>query len=244
MGLSTVTEPSIANEALGVAPDAEVCCYEELGLMPFASAWALQRQVVSQRKDGRISDRLLFVEHPHVITLGRNAKEENLLLAKENLQRLGIDLQETNRGGDVTYHGPGQVIAYPVMDLRPWKRDVVAYVRALEQVMIDAVAEFGVDAGRIAGATGVWAGGAKIGAIGVHISRWVTSHGLALNVSPDMRCFGYIVPCGLHKPVTSLQRLLGRAPNRDAVVSALVRSFGRVFGRTMKPAVNRTVRTI
>ena len=228
--------------------DAPVCCYEDLGRLPFAQAWELQRNVAAQRKEGRISDRLLFVEHPHVITLGRNAQEQHLLLPKENLERLGIDFEETNRGGDVTYHGPGQIVAYPIIDLREWKRDVVAYVRALERVMIDAVAEFGVEAGTVKGATGIWAGEAKAGAIGVHISRWVTSHGFALNVSTDMRYFGYIVPCGLHKPVTSLERLLGHAPERDAVISALVRSFGRVFGRTMeplagRPLANRTVRT-
>ncbi len=248
MGVSTVTDSEagleavglVGNGAAGIAPgrDAPGCCYEDLGRMSFAAAWDLQRDVAAQRKEGRISDRLLFVEHPHVITLGRNAQQQNLLLPRESLERLGIELHETNRGGDVTYHGPGQIVAYPILDLREWKRDVGAYVRALEQVMIDAVAEFGVGAGRVEGATGAWAGEAKLGAIGVHISRWVTSHGFALNVSPDMRYFGYIVPCGLHKPVTSMERLLGRAPERDVVMSALVRSFGRVFGRTMEPVVS------
>ncbi len=248
MGVSTIPESGTAHQAVDVmlnAPgrDAPVCCYEDFGQMPFAAAWELQRDVAAQRKEGRISDRLLFVEHPHVITLGRNAQQQNLLLPRKSLERLGIDFEETNRGGDVTYHGPGQIVAYPILDLREWKRDVGAYVRALEQVMIDAVAQFGVGAGRVEGATGAWAGEAKLGAIGVHISRWVTSHGFALNLSPDMRYFGYIVPCGLHKPVTSMERILGRAPERDAVISALVRSFGRVFGRTMEPVVNRAVRT-
>ena len=204
--------------------------------MPYAPAWDLQRDVAARRKAGQTTDRLLFVEHQHVISLGRNTQQQNLLLPWEALERLGIDFQETNRGGDVTYHGPGQIVAYPILDLRQWKRDVVAYVRALEQVMIGAMAEFGIVARRVEGATGVWVGDAKLGAIGVHISRWVTSHGFALNVSTDMRYFGYIVPCGLHKPVTSMERLLGRAPGREDVISALVRSFGRVFNRNMEPA--------
>ena len=235
MGLSTVTEPSVANEALDVARGAPVCCYEDLGQMPYAPAWDLQRDVAARRKAGQTTDRLLFVEHPHVISFGRNTQQRNLLLGREALERLGIDFQETNRGGDVTYHGPGQIVAYSILDLRQWKRDVVAYVRALEQVMIGAMAEFGIVARTVEGATGVWAGDAKLGAIGVHISRWVTSHGFALNVSTDMRYFGYIVPCGLHKPVTSMERLLGRAPAREDVISALVRSFAHVFHRNMEP---------
>ncbi len=219
-----------------MARDAPLCCYEDLGRTPYAPAWDLQRHVAAKRKAGQTTDRLLFVEHLHVISLGRNAQQQNLLLGREGLERLGIDVQETNRGGDVTYHGPGQIVAYAILDLREWKRDVVAYARALEQVMIDAMVEFGIVAHRSEGATGVWVSDAKLGAIGVHISRWVTSHGFALNVSTDMRYFGYIVPCGLHKPVTSMERLLGRAPAREDVISALVRSFGHVFNRTMEPS--------
>jgi lipoyl(octanoyl) transferase len=203
--------------------------------LEYAPAWDLQRELVEQRKAGLIEDRLLFVEHPHVVTLGRNAKKENLLLTEERYRELGIDLQPTDRGGDVTYHGPGQIVGYPILDLKEWKRDVVAYVRALEQVMIDAVREVGIDAERVCGCTGVWVKGAKLAAIGVHISRWVTSHGFALNVAPPLEYFGYIVPCGLTKPITSIERLLGAAPPRAEVVEALQEHFGRVFGRRMEP---------
>src|SRR5262249_27004621 len=153
--------------------------------------------LVARRRAGEIPDVLLLVEHPHVITLGRNARPENLLATEEHLQRAGIALHATDRGGDVTYHGPGQLVGYPILDLRDWKRDVVAYMRALEQGLIGALTEFGIGAGRAAGMTGVWVKGAKIAAMGVHIGRWVTSHGFALNVSTDLRYFQYIIPCGL-----------------------------------------------
>jgi lipoyl(octanoyl) transferase len=213
-----------------------VCRYEDLGLLEYARAWELQRQLVEQRKTGAIEDRLLLVEHPPVITLGRNAKKTNLLLPEQRYQEIGIDLQSTDRGGDVTYHGPGQVVGYPILDLREWKRDVVKYVRALEQVMIGAVSEFGIQADGVTGCTGVWVEGAKLAAIGVHISRWVTSHGFALNVAPQMEHFGVIIPCGLHKPVVSMEQLLGQAPARKEVLEALVRHFGLVFSRRMEPA--------
>jgi lipoate-protein ligase B len=213
-----------------------VCRYEDLGQLEYARAWDLQRQLVEQRKTGSIEDHLLLVEHPPVITLGRNAKKTNLLLPEQRYREIGIDLQSTDRGGDVTYHGPGQVVGYPILDLREWKRDVVKYVRALEQVMIGAVSEFGIEADGVTGCTGVWVEGAKLAAIGVHISRWVTSHGFALNVAPQMEHFGVIIPCGLHKPVVSMEQLLGQAPAREEVLEALVRHFGLVFGRRMEPA--------
>ena len=156
------------------------CDVMDLGRMAYQPAWDLQKELVEQRKTGAIADRLLFVEHPHVYTMGRNGHEENVLASPEVIERLGASLQHVNRGGDVTYHGPGQIVGYPIVDLREWKRDVVAYLRALEQVIIDALAEFGIAAGRNPGKTGVWTGGAKIAALGVHISRWVTSHGFAL----------------------------------------------------------------
>jgi lipoyl(octanoyl) transferase len=164
-----------------------------------------------------------------VITLGRNGHRENLLASGDVLRRAGVSFHETDRGGDITYHGPGQIVGYPIFDLREWKRDVVAYVRTLEQVIIDALATFGVDGDRVAGATGVWVGGAKIAAIGVHISRWVTSHGFALNVNTDLNYFRYIVPCGLAKPVTSLA-LLGSAATREQVQAALISGFSKQFG--------------
>ncbi len=200
----------------------------DLGRMGYAEAFALQKELEQRRKAGEIPDQLLIVEHPHVITLGRNGLMDHLLASQEVLERAGISFVTTDRGGDITYHGPGQVVGYPILDLREWKRDVVAYVRAMEQAIIDALAEFGVDSGRVAGATGVWVNGAKIAAIGVHISRWVTSHGFALNHTTDLTYFQYIVPCGLTKPVTSLERL-GVHASRDAVVAALVRQFRHQF---------------
>ncbi len=201
--------------------------------MRYVDAFGIQSKIAAERKQGLGTDRLLFVEHPHVITMGRNGKEENLLAPEETLRRAGIELYESDRGGDVTYHGPGQVVGYPVMDLREWKRDVGAFVRAIEQVLIDTLADFGIEAGRIAGLTGVWAGEAKIAAIGVHLSRWVSTHGWALNVSTDLRYFQYIVPCGLTKPLTSMAAL-GVDADVEEVKSSLVRHFGRIFNFEMQ----------
>jgi lipoyl(octanoyl) transferase len=203
----------------------------DLGRMRWAEAFELQQHLVARRKSGEIPDQLLIVEHPHVVTVGRNGREENLLASPEVLSRTGIELYRTDRGGDVTYHGPGQIVGYPILDLREWKRDVGAYVRAIEQMIIDTLADFGIAAGREAGLTGVWtaAPAAKIAAIGVHISRWVTSHGFALNVSTDLDYFSYIVPCGLTMPVTSMQRL-GVDAVRSAVVARLRVHFEGIFG--------------
>ena len=212
---------------------AAACQLRDLGRMRYADAFALQQQFVERRKRGEIVDQLLIVEHPHVVTMGRTAHDENLLCAPELLDRAGIEFHRTDRGGDVTYHGPGQIVGYPIFDLREWKRDVMAYVRALEQVLIDALAAFGIPAGRETGATGVWTEQGKIAAIGVHISRWVTSHGFALNQDTDLDYFRYIVPCGLTKPVTSMQAL-GCQADRDQVVAAVAHSFARVFDREVE----------
>jgi lipoyl(octanoyl) transferase len=205
-----------------------VCNVRDLGRMNYDEAFELQRTLVEQRKRGEIPDQLLFVEHPHVITMGRNGHSENLLASEEVLERSGIQFRQSDRGGDVTYHGPGQIVGYPILDLREWKRDVVAYVRTLEQSLMDALAGFGISAGRSQGATGVWVNGAKIAAIGVHLSRWVTSHGFALNVETDLSYFSYIVPCGLTRPVTSMAAL-GCKPTRAQVKSALADSFRNCF---------------
>ena len=212
---------------------AAACELRDLGRVRYAEAFVLQQQFVERRKRGEIPDQLLIVEHPHVVTMGRNAHDENLLCAPELLDRAGIEFHRTDRGGDVTYHGPGQIVGYPIFDLREWKRDVMAYVRGVEQMLIDALAEFGIAAGREAGATGVWTEQGKIAAIGVHISRWVTSHGFALNVATDLSYFRYIVPCGLAKPVTSMQAL-GCQADRDQVITAVARSFARVFDRELE----------
>jgi lipoyl(octanoyl) transferase len=204
------------------------CVVEDLGRMSYGEAFGIQSKIAAERKQGQGIDHLLFVEHPHVITVGRNGHPENLLAPEETLRRAGIELYESDRGGDVTYHGPGQIVAYPIMDLRAWKRDVGAFVRAIEQVLIDALADFGIEATRIAGMTGVWTEQGKIAAIGVHLSRWISTHGWALNVSTDLRYFEYIVPCGLTRPVTSM-RALGVHADIEEVKSALIRHFGEVF---------------
>jgi lipoyl(octanoyl) transferase len=188
----------------------------------------MQTRLVRERKENRIPDQFLLLEHPHTITMGRNGHDENVLASEEVLRRAGIDYHPTDRGGDVTYHGPGQIVGYPIMDLREWKRDVVGYVRAVEQVIIDCLADYGICGGRVPKLTGVWVDGAKIAAIGVHISRWVTSHGFALNVDTDLRYFQYIVPCGLTKPVASMVQLGSKATFAE-VSRSLAEHFGRVF---------------
>jgi lipoyl(octanoyl) transferase len=212
------------------------CRVRELGRIDYGQALELQQQLASQRKQGTVGDHLLLLEHPHVITLGRNGHLENLLASDEILGRAGISFYPTDRGGDVTYHGPGQLVGYPILDLRDWQRDVGAYVRAVEQSLIGTLAEFGIAAGRIPKLTGVWVGDRKIAAIGVHLSRWVTSHGFALNVHTDLSYFQYIVPCGLTKPVTSMAQLGVRASLAD-VSENLIRHFGRVFDCEMPTPV-------
>jgi lipoyl(octanoyl) transferase len=204
------------------------CCLRQLGRVDYASALQLQQQLAADRKQGLIPDQLLLLEHPHVITLGRNGHLENLLADDDTMARAGIAFYPTDRGGDVTYHGPGQLVGYPIIDLREWQRDVGAYVRAVEQTIIDTLADYGVSAGRIPKLTGVWVDDRKIAAIGVHISRWVTSHGFALNVSTDLSYFQYIVPCGLTKPVTSMAAL-GVVASVHEVGQTLAAHFGRVF---------------
>ncbi|MBV9083736.1 MAG: lipoyl(octanoyl) transferase LipB [Acidobacteriaceae bacterium] len=203
----------------------------DAGRMRYAAALDLQQRVVEQRKAGRGADTLIFVEHPHVVTVGRNGQEQHVLASADVLARTGIDFHETDRGGDVTYHGPGQIVGYPILDLREWMRDVRAFFRGVEQTLIDALALLGVRAERIPerGYEGVWVGGSKIAAIGIHISRWVSSHGFALNVDTDLSYFKYIVPCGLTKPVCSL-RSLGNHATHQEVKRAIAASFARVFG--------------
>jgi lipoyl(octanoyl) transferase len=220
------------------------CCVRELGRVEYGKALELQQQLVAERKQGLIPDQLLLLEHPHVITLGRNGHQENVLAGDNVLRRAGISFCHTDRGGDVTYHGPGQLVGYPILDLREWKRDVGAYVRGVEQAIIDTLADYGIEAGRIAGLTGVWVGERKIAAIGVHISRWVTSHGFALNVSTDLSYFHYIVPCGLTKPVASMAQFGVRATVEE-VGRKLALHFGRVFDCEMlleSPALAATER--
>lgn len=203
----------------------------DLGRVRYAEALRIQERLAEERKRGEGGDTLLFVEHPHVITMGRNGKDDHLLAGPEILARTGIEFFETNRGGDVTYHGPGQLVGYPIMDLREWRRDVHAFFRGVEEALIEALSTVGVKAERLPqkGYEGVWVGGAKIAAIGIHISRWITSHGFALNVDTDLSYFKYIVPCGLTKPVCSL-RSLGSKATREDVKSAVAGAFAKTFG--------------
>jgi len=215
------------------------CYIVDAGLMGYAEAWELQKQLVTARKAAAIEDVLLLCEHPHVITLGRNGKREHLLASEQVLRQKKVEFQTSDRGGDITYHGPGQVVGYPILNLAEIRRDVGWYVRMLEEVMICAAADFGIAAERMAGKTGIWVRGAaakggveeKLGAIGVHLSRWVTSHGFAYNVSTDLRYFDLIVPCGISgRKATSLEKILERAVGRAEVMPRLVKHFGEVFG--------------
>jgi lipoyl(octanoyl) transferase len=203
-----------------------------LGTIGYQEALDLQARLVEDRKQGRIPDQLLLLEHPAVITLGVKARHEHthVLATPESLAARGIALFEAGRGGDVTYHGPGQVVGYPIIDLKPDRCDVHRYVRDLEEVLIQAVAGFGIAAERVPGLTGIWVGNDKLAAIGVRISRWVTSHGFALNVSTDLSPFDLIVPCGLaDRGVTSMTRLLGRPVPMAEVETALIAAFHVVF---------------
>src|SRR5689334_18314921 len=209
-----------------------------LGSMPYREALALQRELVAKRQAGEIDDVLLLVEHPHVLTLGvrGDGGRSHVLAAADALAARGIEIVEAGRGGDITYHGPGQLVGYPILDLKPDRRDVHRYVRDLEEVLIRTASDYGIVAGRIEGLTGVWVGGEKLAAIGVRIARWVTSHGFALNVATDLQQFNLIVPCGIaDRGVTSLERLLGRPIDRVEVEARVVAHVCRVFDRVAKP---------
>src|ERR1700676_3875630 len=231
------------------------CLKIDLGFIGYAEAYALQRRVVAARKAEAIQDVLLLCQHPHVITQGRNGKREHLLAGEQVLRQKGVEFYETSRGGDVTYHGPGQMVGYPILNLAAIRRDVVWYVRMLEEVMIRASADFGGTAAREARKTGAWVATKeelaqsalrtqsgierteKLGAIGVHISRWVTSHGFAYNVSTDLRFFDLIVPCGIAgRKATSLEKLLGRAVDSQEVAARLTIHFGDVFQLNVQQA--------
>ena len=226
----------------------------QLGTVDYSTALKLQETLVQLRKQGRIADTLLLLEHPPVITLGRNAKEKNIIASPEFLAQHGIEIFETKRGGDVTFHGPGQLVGYPICDLRGFSPRIgaVEFVRRMEEVLIRSCAEFGIGTKRICGLTGVWTGHSdtdqcdaatsaealperserKIAAIGVHISRGITSHGFALNVTTDLEQFKLIVPCGISdKPVTSMEQALAdKTPTMETVCNAVTRHFGNVFG--------------
>ena len=212
-----------------------------LGRIEYGAAGDLQKRLAAARKAGAVPDILLVCEHPHVITLGRNGKLKNLLAPDSVLHEMGVSFFESSRGGDITYHGPGQVVGYPILNLGEIRRDVGWYVRSLEEVMIRASADFGVTGRRVQGCTGVWvdtvSGEEKVGAIGVHLSRWVTSHGFAYNVSTDLRYFDLIVPCGIAgKRATSLEKLLGHPVDSRDVATKMAVHFGEIFGLSLSPA--------
>lgn len=204
-----------------------------LGIVPYAEALTLQRELVEERRAGRVPDLLLLLQHPRVITLGvkGDGGRANVLASDERLAELGVEISETGRGGDVTYHGPGQIVGYPILDLKPDRCDVHRYVRDLEEVMIRVCADYGVSASRISGLTGAWIGNEKVGAIGVRISRWITSHGFAFNVSTNLADFQLIVPCGIaDHGVTSLEQATGRTLQISEVEERVIDQFAAVFG--------------
>ena len=211
-----------------------------LGLVSYSDGLALQRSLVEERRAGRVADLMLLLEHPAVITVGvkGDGGRSNVVADSSQLAQLGIEISETGRGGDVTYHGEGQIVGYPILDLRPDRCDVHCYVRDLEEVMIRVCSEYGLRAGRIQGLTGTWIGDQKIGAIGIRISRWITSHGFAFNVSTNLDHFRLIVPCGIpDRGVTSLERASGRTIPIAEAEDAVIRHFCGVFQREVTSAM-------
>ena len=206
-----------------------------LGVVPYADALELQRRLVDDRKADRIPDTLVLLQHPHVVTIGvKKDGRSHILASPERLSSLGVEVFDTGRGGDVTYHGPGQLVGYPIIDLNPDRRDVHRYVRDLEDVMIRVCADYGIEAGRIKGMSGTWIDDEKIGAIGVRISRWITSHGFAFNVTTDVDFFKLIVPCGIaDRGVTSLAARIGKQPSMAEVEDRVVERFCDVFERLL-----------
>jgi len=217
---------------------AKTCWLVDLGVIPYLAAWELQQQLVEARKAGAVPDVLLLCEHPHVITLGRNGKREHLRAGDRLLAQMSVEFHPSDRGGDITYHGPGQIVGYPILDLARHRRDVRWYVAQLEEVMIRASADLGVTARRVEGRHGVWvdtaSGEEKLGALGVHLSRWVTSHGFAYNVSTDLRYFDLIIPCGIAGArATSLERVLAGPADMVAARARVAEHFAKLFGRDL-----------
>jgi lipoyl(octanoyl) transferase len=236
-----------------VSPVTKNCWVADLGLVPYAPACEFQRELVEARKANTIPDVLLLYEHPHVITLGRNGKREHLRASDRLLAQLQVQFHATDRGGDITYHGPGQIVGYPILDLGEHRRDIRWYVEQLEETMIRATADYGIRAHRVEGRHGIWvlspngpgAAEQKIAALGVHLSRWVTSHGFAYNVSTDLRYFDLIVPCGIPGArTTSLERILGRAVDTAEVKARLSAHFADVFGFSLTSASREELEAI
>lgn len=204
------------------------------GLLDYQDAWDLQRQLHQSRVAGDMVDVLLLTEHPHTYTIGKAGGEDHLIADETRLRNRGITVYRIDRGGDITYHGPGQIVGYPILDLHNYYLDVHRYLRDLEEVIIQTLAEYGIQGSRVKGLTGVWVDGAKVAAIGVKVSRWVTMHGFAFNVNTDLNYFGNIIPCGIvNKPVTSMTRLLERKVDYEEVRNMLTQKFAEIFGLTL-----------
>ncbi len=215
----------------------------DLGVEEYARAYELQTRLHDLREAGGVPDTVLVVEHTPCITVGRAGRRESILAGEEELRRAGVDVHRSDRGGDVTYHGPGQLVLYPIMDLREYGKDVHAHARRLEQVLIDTLASFGVEATRQKEYPGVWTAQGKIGAIGLRVSRWVTLHGVSLNVSPDMSHFTLIVPCGIRdQGVTSLTQVLGRPVDTEEVKARLWLAFEGVFAVRLREVSRSSAR--
>jgi lipoyl(octanoyl) transferase len=216
--------------------------YSDLGLIDYKQCWDLQKEIFEQRYQNKINDTFFMLEHPHTYTLGKVADKENLLSTNDQMKELGISVYEIDRGGDITYHGPGQIVGYPIIKLSEWKEDTHAYLRGLEEAIIMTCKEYGLNPGRNPNYTGVWIGDRKIAAIGIKVSRWITMHGFAFNINTDLAYFGGIIPCGIKdKEVTSLKRELGREIPIDEVKEKILKNFSEVFDYSMysiKPKVN------
>ena len=207
------------------------CEVIDLGLCPYPTAYAIQKEIVRSKAEGSDTDTLILVEHLPVVTLGRRGRHENIRVSTDYLKSLGIEVVSTDRGGDVTYHGPGQLVGYPIIDLKAYQQDVDWILRKLEGILIVSLKRIGIDAYCERGMTGVWVGGAKIAAIGIGISHWVTFHGFALNVAPMMEHFSLIIPCGIKdKPVTSVRDVLAYSPDMEEVKQIVIESFCEGFG--------------
>lgn len=207
--------------------------YSDLGLIDYKQAWDLQKEIFDFRLRNEINDTLFLLEHPHTYTLGKVAEKENLISSESQMNELGISVYEIDRGGDITYHGPGQIVGYPIIKLSDWKEDTHQYLRGLEEVIILTCREYGIETERNSKYTGVWIGERKIAAIGIKVSRWITMHGFAFNINTDLSYFGGIIPCGIKdKDVTSLQRELGREININEVKEKLIKNFKKVFDYT------------
>lgn len=232
-GTAGRTETEDSGPAVASAP--RMLAARFIGTVPYADGLALQADLVARRRAGEIADQLLLLEHPHVITLGTSSDASHVLLDADERRLLGIELFETGRGGDVTYHGPGQLVGYPILDLKPDRRDLHRYVRDLEASLIRSLVVFGVEADRAEGLTGVWVGNEKVAAIGVRVSSgWITSHGFALNISSDVSFFDAIVPCGIRdRGVTSMERLTGERFDTREVGDVVARQLADVFGREL-----------